>query len=248
LFYYETIKLITITNWKMGVVHRSIQVIIILYIAFYAIWYNAGYQKSSPVEGVLYTKVKGVAVDQYGQVYDSGDLVQPAVEANALFVATQYLQTFQSEDSFCPDSEAPCTNNTSCVPGTFTINGQVQPNCDLSGACTIKGWCPVENPAAPITQLSRIPNWTVFMRTDVTYTAFTSDNTANNANKAQLGYNIFSFYSLLPSENWTSMEATGGIIEVKIDWSCNLDLGVGKCLPTFFSSAGRYCRRCFRWI
>jgi len=205
---------------------------VVFYIAIYSIYWNQGYQKPSPIEGVLYTKVKGVALDQYGAVYDSGDLIQPPTEANALFIVTQFINTYQKEDTYCADPEAPCTTSADCVPGSFTSNGAVQPTCNTTfSACVIQGWCPVENDTLPVTTLSRIANWTLFMRTHVTYTVF--NLTANNADQATLGYNIFALNTLLPTENWTQMAATGAIVSVKIDWACNLDMGVQNCHPTY---------------
>lgn len=38
--YYETIKLVTVKNWKLGLINRIIQLLVLVYIGVYAIWFN----------------------------------------------------------------------------------------------------------------------------------------------------------------------------------------------------------------
>jgi len=234
--YFDTIKLVTITNWKFGLLHRSIQVLVLVYIAVYAIWLNQGYQKSSPVDGVLFTKVKGIAFDAAGGVYDSGDLIVPPTESGALFVTTRMLNTVQIENTFCtdPDNANTCATDSDCDFGAVTSNGAVQPLCNSTvSRCVIKGWCPVEvDQPQYFTNFIGLENWTVYMRTHVSYTAFVNAY-ANNADMTKLLYNIFPLSNILQSENWTDIMFNGAIINVKIDWSCNLDNGLGNCKPTF---------------
>jgi len=233
LLFYDTIKFVTVTNWQLGLLHRVIQLVVVLYIAVYAIWFNQGYQKISPVEGVLYTKVKGVAADSNGNVYDAADVVIPSVEAQALFISTKFLATQQTAGNTCvdPDKANTCNTDADCVVGTTTSFGQVQNQC-TKGQCEIKGWCPVEDETKPLVSLNGVQNWTVYMRSHVLYPTF--QLTANNADQAKLGYNIFAISTILGDQlNFTQISGTGAIISVLIDWSCNLDHGAENCRPTF---------------
>jgi len=214
-------------------INRIIQLLVLVYIGVYAIWLNRGYQKTTTIEGVLYTKVKGLSHDQNGYIYDSGDLVIPPIENNALFVATRALNTFQTENGECPDPEANCTQNSDCKNGSQTNNGFVIPICDpVLHKCHVAGWCPVENESLPFTEFSSIETWTIFMRSSVTYSAF--NISTNNANKAQIGYNIFSIADMTKGNNFSDIHKTGAIMNIKIDWSCDLDLGIGLCTPQYY--------------
>jgi len=70
------------------------------------------------------------------------------------------------------------------------------------------------------------------MRSSVTYSVF--NLSTNNANKAQLGYNIFSIADMTKGSNFSDIHKTGAIMNVKIDWTCDLDLGLGLCTPQYY--------------
>lgn len=40
--YFETVKLVTVRNLKLGIIHKSLQLLVIVYVAVFAIWYKAG--------------------------------------------------------------------------------------------------------------------------------------------------------------------------------------------------------------
>jgi len=234
--YYETIKLVTVKNWKLGLINRAIQALVIVYIVVFAIWYKKGYQAQSKVNGIVYTKVKGLARDQYQTVYDSGDLVIPATENDALFIATRALVTVQKQNSTCvdPDPTNNCTTDSDCKVGKQTSNGYVQPICNITvNRCLVTAWCPVEDESLPFAEFNGVLNWTIFIRTNVEYSDFAVS--ANNADKTVLGYNIFSMAEMLKEQNLTDIVTRGAIINAMLDWTCNLDtVGNGaNCRPVF---------------
>jgi P2X purinoceptor 4 len=57
-FYYRTAKLVEIRNAKLGLLHHSIQFIIIAYVIGWVIIYKQGYQTESKMVPAFFTKVK----------------------------------------------------------------------------------------------------------------------------------------------------------------------------------------------
>jgi len=235
--YFETIKLVTVKNWKLGLINRILQLLVLVYIGLYAIYLNKGYQKTSPIDGVLYLKVKGLAKDQNSDVYDAGDLVVPPTENNALFITSRALHTVQTENQTCidPENNNTCARDTDCHAGAMTSNGFVLPQCDnATKRCLVNAWCPVEDerPGVPLIEYQGLPLWTIFMRTHVSYSYFPGAS-VNNADRTALSYNIFSISDMLKNQNFTAIQQIGAIVNVKIDWTCNLDDGVSLCRPTY---------------
>eukprot|EP01126_Amoeba_proteus_P037824 TRINITY_DN3919_c0_g1_i4.p1 TRINITY_DN3919_c0_g1~~TRINITY_DN3919_c0_g1_i4.p1 ORF type:complete len:293 (-),score=41.78 TRINITY_DN3919_c0_g1_i4:382-1260(-) len=230
--YFDTVKLVTVRNLRLAIAHRILEFIVVVYISVYAIWYKEGYQESSPVAGVIFTKVKGIALGSDGKVYDASDLVIPPVEDQAVFITTSSSSTVQHRGS-CPDmgdSGKQCTENDDCPIGTPTNNGFFTGSCDPSTKyCVIRGWCPTENSNSTVLSYSGISNWTVFFRSQINYTIFGLQQ--NNSDRAELGYNIFSVQYMLGTSSDPSIFDTGAIIKTTIDWSCDLNYGI--CPPTF---------------
>jgi hypothetical protein len=89
---------------------------------------RTGYQGHSDIDGVVFTKVKGVArSNETGQpVYDASDLVIPAAENKAVFIATRTLSTTQHR-GVCADDSVPiknkCISDKDCHPHSETANG-----------------------------------------------------------------------------------------------------------------------------
>jgi len=216
-------------------VHRTLQFLVVVYVCVFAIWYKSGYQGYSDIDGVVFTKVKGVArSNETGSpTYDASDLVIPAAENKAVFIATRTLTTKQYRD-VCPDDSEPgknnCTNHLDCIPNTTTANGYLTGDCDnATKYCVIIGWCPTENPDLSHVVYSGIEDWTLFMRSEVAYTKF--NTTASNGDRAEIGYNIFSVRTMLNKTNLTEALLVGAIIRISLDWTCNLNLG--GCLPVY---------------
>lgn len=78
LIEYETPRLVKIHNRKVGLVRRLIQLAIIVYVAFYALWLQKGYQEFGRVESSVTTKIKGVTKSQLdpGLPHDPGQSIE----------------------------------------------------------------------------------------------------------------------------------------------------------------------------
>merc|ERR1719471_1221726 len=64
LIEYETPKVVTVHNVSIGILRRSLQLFVVLYVGLYQLWYAQGYQEFSSVESSTTTKVKGYSISR----------------------------------------------------------------------------------------------------------------------------------------------------------------------------------------
>ena len=80
---------------------------VLLYVVLYTIWYQRGYQSTDVVIGTTSIKVKGTGVSGSSMnvndttVYDAIDLVVPATEQDAVFIATSQIITENQTRGIC---------------------------------------------------------------------------------------------------------------------------------------------------
>jgi len=136
LIEYETPKVVTVHNVSIGLLRRSLQVFVVLYVGLYQLWYAQGYQEFSSVESSTTTKVKGYSISRldedvseamnptlrmlYERVWDEADYVVPPAENGAFFVTTNVVITPNQTLGHCP--EDPGAPKSSCIiddPYTF---------------------------------------------------------------------------------------------------------------------------------
>jgi len=209
--------------------HRSVQFLAILYIVLYSIILREGYQEYSKVSGVLYSKAKGYGYTNdsvNGFVfYDSNDLVEPATEADAMFLTNGFVRTIQ-QPGVC-SSHTKCNTSDQCTPKP-TSDGEILGTCNQDGYCDVKGWCPLEDDSKGlITVVSNVETFTVFMRSSVKYETF--GVTVADPTDPLLGTNLFTLQQIIGSRNISECATDGCIVAVQVDWTCNLNKG--PCSP-----------------
>jgi len=245
LFYFDTVKLVTVHSAKLGAVHRGIQFAVILYIFIYSIWLQKGYQEYSGVNGVLYSKAKGSAYSNTSSgftFYDNNDLVIPPLEANAMFILTSYIATTQSR-GICNSNTNKCKNDSDCPNNQYTPNGIILPQCNTTaGYCLARGWCPWEDdndPSATVTiEGLNTSEWTIFLRSSVNYFLFDVEE-AEPTNPVT-GQDLFVLSNMLGGGNLYTDCLEGCIVNVDIDWTCNLDQGTCTPVTTFTLTPGGF--------
>jgi len=234
LLYFDTIKFVTVHSLKLGTIHRSIQVAVLLYIVLYSIWLSKGYQEHTNANGVVFTKVKGLGYTNESDsisIYDSSDLVTPPTEPNAIFIITAMLVTNQQSDTVCTAYDTyNCTKDEDCQPGLTSI-GEILPSCNLtSGYCLLRGWCPLENDTTEAkTVLQGLESVTLFVRSSVVYDRFNVQ--VSDAVTPVPGINLFSLKDMLDGFTIQNCSLEGCIVRIEIDWTCDLDQG--NCTPKF---------------
>eukprot|EP00795_Rhopilema_esculentum_P015414 gene15414-6655_t len=172
LLSYETIKIVTIKNKKVGFLHRLVQLAILGYVIGYAIIWKKGYQEFDQSLSAVTTKLKGVALANFStfespllngmHIFDSADYVIPPQENNEFFVMTNMIITPNQTRGRCPEDprfeDVYCQRDSDCREGEAVANGNgvktgkcVQSDQNITAyVCQIYGWCPVELDVLPM--------------------------------------------------------------------------------------------------
>ncbi|XP_018644460.1 P2X receptor subunit (AJ703803) [Schistosoma mansoni] len=194
LFEYETPKLVQISNIKIGVTQRLLQLVILIYVVCWVMIYEKGYQENDIAKSAVTTKVKGVGFTNFSHIpgigmrsWDVADYIVPPLENNALFVITNLVKTERQSLSKCQESswvpEAACYKDSDCKPyfishlgnGAHTGKCIIKPGNDI-GSCEIYSWCPLENDTLPLGRKSflfpMVYNYTLLIKNDINFEKF----------------------------------------------------------------------------
>ncbi|CAH8564284.1 unnamed protein product [Heterobilharzia americana] len=260
LFEYETPKLVQISNIKIGVTQRLLQLVILIYVVCWVMIYEKGYQENDVAKSAVTTKVKGIGFTNLSQVpgigkrsWDVADYIIPPLENNALFVITNIIKTERQSLSKCAESPwvpaASCRHDTDCQPYFITHlgNGVQTGKCIIEsgndiGSCEIYSWCPLENDTLPLGKGSylfpMVYNYTLLIKNDINFEKF-GIHRRNIQNWASKNFfnrfcPIFQFATIFEEAKVDdSIFIKGGVIGIDINWKCDLDWDVQYCNPTY---------------
>ncbi|KAM9526950.1 P2X purinoceptor 6 isoform 1-T1 [Guaruba guarouba] len=188
LLHYKTAKFALTRNWRVGLLHRLLQLGVLGYLLGWVLLVRKGYQDTdrAPRSAVV-TKLKGAAATEVRgagrRLWDAADYARPPQGGNVLFLVTNFIATAGQAQGTCPESPSVpagmCTEDADCPMGEPVVhgNGIKTGKCVMfnttHSTCEIYGWCPVEN-----STLSRKPllaeaeNFTLFIRNTVHFTKF----------------------------------------------------------------------------
>ncbi|OQV12081.1 P2X purinoceptor 4 [Hypsibius exemplaris] len=189
LFNYETPRVITVHNYRVGLIYRCVQLCIVTYLLGYVFMWEKSYQEFASVESSVTTKVKGIlqgtVIGQKNRkdVWDAADFVFPAQETNAFFIATTVIHTVNQTQSECAEDPNVsrngiiCNGRRDCARGDVAVNGVKTGRCvpwnSTVKTCEISAWCPLEvdePPSAPL--LSSYESLTVLVKNHVAFPKF----------------------------------------------------------------------------
>ncbi|CAF1371650.1 unnamed protein product [Rotaria sordida] len=194
---YSTVKEVTVRSTFVAVLHRILQLLILIFVVFYIILIKKGYQEFQEPQGSSIIKIKGAAqvsihnsnlhTDNSTQaLWDAADYVVPSIETNAFFIATRKTVTYGQTQGICPSS---LNNNLFCnstynpckrgkpTPnafGYFTGNCVPSQENTMINVCEINAWCPEElsNSTDYTINIDDLLNITVFIKTAVSFAQF----------------------------------------------------------------------------
>ncbi|KAL7672329.1 hypothetical protein ACOME3_007218 [Neoechinorhynchus agilis] len=156
-----------------------------------------------------------------------------------------------------------CKNDSDCVPSSFRPkqNGKVTGKCvfadrmfagkKLEKVCQVRGWCPIENDIHIPQSFRHIPNLTILVKNYIEFPAFGVIR-KNFVPELSPRYfrscihhevtdplcPIFKVGRILEAveKNKTELQLMlkyGCAIRLKIQWNCNLDLAIHRCVPNY---------------
>ncbi|XP_042286408.1 P2X purinoceptor 1 isoform X3 [Thunnus maccoyii] len=257
-FEYETPRQVLVRNRRVGVVCRLIQLGVLAYIIVWVFIYEKGYQSTDTAVSSVFTKMKGVGytnVNGAERVWDVADYVFPPQGDSSFVVMTNYIITEGQKMGKCPElpGKHNCSSGADCEGGSFkrTGHGQMTGVCvNTTKTCEVLAWCPVENdhniPDPPL--LMSAENYTLFIKNSVTFPLFgvTRSNLVEGINNTYIRQclhhpktaplcPIFKLGDIVKESgfNFTTIAREGGAIGIVVDWTCNFDVDIKHCKPTY---------------
>ncbi|CAF1579734.1 unnamed protein product, partial [Didymodactylos carnosus] len=168
-----------------------------------------------------------------------------------------YIRTEQKRMT-CEESKyidnAHCTRNEQCVANNYQFlhtNGRWTGRCLIRlnqtvGLCEIEGWCPVEDDLAQRELIEGVLNFTIFLKNFVEFPGFKVIRKNFHDNMSPCLYHdihdkscpIFRLSTIIESAETDQAERElmlkfGGVIKIKLNWDCNFDFNVKKCVPVY---------------
>ncbi|XP_067866166.1 P2X purinoceptor 1 [Heterodontus francisci] len=261
-FEYETPRMVTIRNKRIGIIFRSIQLAVLVYIIGWVFIHEKGYQSMGSTISSVSVKVKGIGFTNLSnngpKILDAVDYAFPPQGSDSFVIMTNYIITPRQSMMVCAQDESTeeCESGSECMAGEFSRYGQgmMTGNCTINNngkkTCEIFGWCPVENDHyisnPPL--LLAAENFTIFIKNSITFAAFgvTRRNLVESLSKADLKnctYHkvhdplcpVFRLGYIVEEikEDFSALAYKGGIIGIVIDWDCDLDWPERYCKPTY---------------
>eukprot|EP00466_Bigelowiella_natans_P006511 jgi/Bigna1/135214/aug1.28_g9922 len=231
---YNTVRFAQIPNTCLALLHYTLIFSILTYVSLVSVWLHKGYQTFDEVQGTATLKVKGSGISNTGMIFDSYDLVVPAIQPGELFITTNYWLTSNQTREICNGSEDDGLCSKGCEMGKFTDNGRLTGRCfPNSQYCEVEGWCPVENINKKYKGniINNIGDWTILLRSDVKFPKFGASY-SNARDEIELGKNLFKVEDILKKTGYSynATAAKGGVFAVNFHFDCNLD-DPTKCMP-----------------
>ncbi|KAK5864767.1 hypothetical protein PBY51_015980 [Eleginops maclovinus] len=258
-FTYETTKSVVVKSWSVGIINRVVQVLIISYFVGWVFIQEKAYQVTeNSVESSVMTKVKGFGYHNK-HVMDVADYVIPQQGAAIFCILTKVIITENQFQGKCPEhgKAYSCSKDEDCYRhfGSILSSGVITGVCtnhsignETVGRCEIDGWCPSENDKVKIKPMLDVNNFTIFIKNSVRFPLFdvTRGNFPSTMNSSEIKnckYHpdkspycpIFLVGDILnyTNQNMANLADKGGEIGINIQWHCNLDFDIEKCLPKY---------------
>lgn len=237
LLTYSTPKVVEIRNWKLGLLHYSIVLLLLIYTIVYAIILQHGYQGTSEVVGSATGRVDGSAfqtINGSTRVWDEHDIVYPDLEQNAIFITTNAIVYPGQRQGIWPASQYPCHGNSECPTSLSTSLGILTGTCDqVTEACLMHGWGPIPPVTAPSadTVLDGVQDFAVYIPCAVYFPAFGKKADNVDSTHQDEGVNYFSISTILSNLDVTYDEVaeSGALIVAQLNWDCEFDWWSGPC-------------------
>ncbi|KAI5089282.1 P2X purinoceptor 1 [Silurus meridionalis] len=257
-FEYETPRQVLVKNPRVGIACRILQLGVLAYIIGWVFIYERGYQNEDTAISSVFTKMKGLAytsINGTERLWDVADYVFPDQGVSSFVVMTNFIMTVGQSQGKCPellDDTNNCTKDSDCTMGQYkrTGNGLMTGKCLDNTTCEILSWCPVQDdrviPNPPL--LAAAENFTLFIKNSISFPEFgvVRSNLVESVNSSYLKTCLFDqnanrlcpIFRLgdivsLSGFKFSELAQVGGSIGILIEWECNLDLRIEKCIPQY---------------
>ncbi|XP_060935452.1 P2X purinoceptor 3a [Limanda limanda] len=255
-FTYETTKSVVVKSWTVGIINRIVQLLIIAYFVGWVFIHEKAYQSiDTGIESSVMTKVKGFGYHE-DRIMDVADYVYPPQGAGVFCIMTKLIITHNQFQGKCAETgNFKCKTDEDCKDyfGSILTNGVITGIClnydnETEGRCEIEAWCPAEDDTVTIGRILDVSNFTIFIKNSIRFPLFnvTRGNFPSTMTSSEIKrckYHpetnpycpIFRVGDVLNYTDQTPEKLTknGGEIGINIQWQCNLDLDIEKCVPKY---------------
>jgi len=117
IFSYQTTKEVRMLDRRLGMVNWLIRAVVLVYVIGYVFLLREGYTEIEKSVGHAVSEVNGSTFSRSGsrvRPWDAVDVVQPAMENGAAFIATEIFVTAGQTRQNETNPRAPCTRHTDC--------------------------------------------------------------------------------------------------------------------------------------
>ncbi|XP_028681326.2 P2X purinoceptor 7 isoform X2 [Erpetoichthys calabaricus] len=260
---YETNKLVLIRSRPLGSLKWFLTCFILIGIGVMLFWNKEYQEQDEVISSVVTkVKGVALANNsELGEiVWDVADHSGQLHGKESFLVVTNAIITKNQRQDYCIEDITKngkrCESNKDCIKGendqhSYGIQtGDCVENTPKIKICRVLAWCPTEgNKLPPKPALfASAENFTVLIKNSIAFPNFnyTRRNILPEMNASSLKncrYNkktdplcpVFRLGDIVKEagENFTQMAIEGGIIGIQIEWDCNLDILLYKCIPQY---------------
>ncbi|XP_018604517.1 P2X purinoceptor 2 [Scleropages formosus] len=256
---YETPKVMVVKNRTLGIIYRSVYLLVTTYFIWYVFISQKAYQESETrPESSVYTRMKGTAL-LGDTMQDMVEYVRPTEGGDVISTILRREVTYNQRQGVCAEHysvpHANCTSDLDCtgIEVSFEGHGQRTGRCIpyynyTFKTCEIRTWCPIEEFAAVREPaLEEAINFTVYIKNTIHFPKFKvlrgnikpkrgkylSRCTYNEETDPYCPIFRLGYIAEQARENFSELCQTGGVIGVFINWNCDFDMDPSKCIPTY---------------
>ncbi|XP_068004728.1 P2X purinoceptor 3 isoform X1 [Melanerpes formicivorus] len=255
-FSYETPKSVVVKSWVVGVVNRSVQLLILAYFVGWVFIHEKAYQvRDTVIESSVVTKVKGIG--RYaGRVLDTADYVTPPRGEGH---RTPQLPSSGGRwgDSYvlaghlgvCGGHQADRDGepDPGSLPGGVLTGRCIRYNGTLR-SCEIRGWCPAEVDTVDVPVMMEAENFTLLIKNSIRFPLFGFEKANLPPPGSGVSLSRCRFHPelaplcpilrlgdvvRLAGQDFPALATTGGVLGIKIGWVCDLDRAWERCQPRY---------------
>jgi len=224
VFSYDTYKIVTIRDARLGLIYWSCITIIVLYIMIKAFGIDRRHQEADPGLGTVMMAFKGKAYAKgdTNRVFDAADLRYPVIEPSGAFITTKRIIMPNQKQGSCVNwdqpQECPCSDGGVC-------NGD---------HCETQGWCPslgdgnVDKPPkdAKVDEMEGLEDATLSIHAGIAFPFAGNYFFVASPKPGQPNLKNITIQELLsyarPPLKLSDLTHTGALIGVNLMWSCEL--------------------------
>uniref|UniRef100_A0A1I8F422 ATP receptor n=1 Tax=Macrostomum lignano TaxID=282301 RepID=A0A1I8F422_9PLAT len=244
LFEYETQKVIAISSYKIGLIYRGIQMLIVTYVIGWVMLREKGYQSFETVVSGVTTKLKVHQLHRNpvhrDRIWDVADWAVPPQMNSAFFVTPTWSSPKNQSQTTCEeDKDNKWMQNSDCIKGHVHGLGWGVQCATQAGASNSHqrerglphlrestAWCPTEQDIL----MTRVQNFTVLIKNSVEFPKF---GVKRRNILSNMGKNYLRGCNYRPDHEMDKYCPIFRMVAIDIHWECNFDYDEEECKPDY---------------